>query len=193
MDVKIEIHPKENPFYAIAGESLNIFCEAPGVGSETDSYLKWYKKTSGGEIEVDKSLVRREAFSHNGIGYDKEVISIPSSKKSDAGIYICKRQVSPQSKVISKQIEVIIQGRDVLMIYNFSNVFLVQNGKFALKNASIAESFLSICLTEPLHNVECLRHCRKESTKLCTRQMLSNGSHSIFVRFDLISKEALFS
>ena len=127
-DVKVEIHPKENPLYAIVGEDLSFFCEAPGVGTKTESYLKWYKKTSGGDIEVDKSLVHRKGFDHNGIRYDKEVIIIPSSKKSDAGIYICKRQVSPQAKVTSKQVEVIVQGRDVLMICNFREWSLIMMG-----------------------------------------------------------------
>ena len=110
--IVIDIFPKNNPLNGTLGEYFSFFCEAQGLGSTTESYLNWYKKTSSGEIEVDRSLIRREGFIHNGKPYDKEKIEFKSLVKSDSGTYICKRQATSEvGEIKKKEVELIVKGR----------------------------------------------------------------------------------
>ena len=110
IDVKVAIFPFGSPLYGTRGEDLKFHCEAPGLGSMTESYLSWYKKTPGGEIAVDRSLIRRESFIYNGKPYDKEAIILKSAKLSDSGVYICKRKSPFQTIEKTQEVEVVIRS-----------------------------------------------------------------------------------
>ena len=110
IDVDIQIWPYGDPLKATVGEPFTFACEAFGMGTRTSSLLTWYKKTSNGEIEVDRSLIRREGYFHIGKGIDNERIEIKSPTKAHSGTYICKRRVPYQRRENMKLVHLIVEG-----------------------------------------------------------------------------------
>lgn len=128
VDVKIEIFPTGNPLLATRGERFEFSCDAPGYGSKTESYLSWHKKTSSGEVPVDKKLIKRDGYFHNGKAYDMEKIIFSSPAKSDSGIYICKRDAGTSKK--SRQVELVVRDptKPVVKLNPPGSKITVRNG-----------------------------------------------------------------